>query len=45
MKILRYAPLAALAAFLIFKIGSTGNIGSIEITGDRIPPGKDPSIL
>lgn len=39
MKILRYAPLALLAVSLILKNGD------IEVTGDKIPPGKDPSIL
>jgi len=39
IKIARYAPIAVLAISLLL---SSGDVG---IAGDRIPPGKDPSVV
>ncbi|MEM1917877.1 MAG: hypothetical protein QXT76_04785 [Sulfolobales archaeon] len=39
LKIARYAPIAVLAISLLL---SRGDVGT---TGDRIPPGKDPSVV
>lgn len=39
IKILRYAPLAILAVSLLLRGAD------VEVTGDRIPKGEDPSIF